>query len=98
MYVGPIYGGNNTIGSDNLPVPSAFYKVVVDRHMNEVMGFVMPQEAIKKGPVAHWRVTMSDIQAKAKISLPLPTDVVEATETWPTDLKVWTKKHKAQCG
>ena len=97
IYVGPIYGGTSTIGADALPVPAAFFKVVVDRKANSVMGFIMPQAAVRKGLPDQWRSSVFAIEQRAGVSLPLPEQFHEDAITWTADLSAWRKKHASAC-
>lgn len=100
VYVGPIYEKSTPlIGADKLLVPSAFFKVVVDPTTKQVMGFIMPQKAIRKGSPVPWRALLSDIQSRAAITLALPSGYEEVANasTWPADLKGWRRAHTAAC-
>jgi endonuclease G len=98
VYVGPILlAGDTTLGTDKVEVPSAFYKVVVDRNTHEAIGFVLPQEDIPKGPLDPFLHSIADIQAKAHVNLPLPTPHTESSTVWPADLSHWNSIHKDAC-
>lgn len=97
VYVGPIYWGAGTIGKDKLPIPSAFFKVVVDRKTGDAIGFVMPQKAIPKGEAQPWLTPIARIEEEAKVTLPLPVKWKESTTAWTADLSGWRSKHKEAC-
>jgi endonuclease G len=97
VYVGPIYGVSQTIGPDALPVPAAFFKVVVDHRTGEAVGFIMPQQSIPKGSVEPWRAPISDIQRRARVTLPMPSNLSESREAWPADLANWRRQHAEAC-
>lgn len=100
VYVGPIFvTAKGTIGADKIAVPSAFFKVVIDRSTGETMGFVMPQKAIAKGDPAPWRVAIADIETRAAVHLPLPANETEARigSAWPADLPGWRAAHRKAC-
>lgn len=98
VYVGPIFEtAKGTIGADKITVPSAFFKVVVDRRTNEAAGFVMPQKAIVKGDAEPWRVPIANIESRADVTLPLPSGSREAAHAWPVDLAAWRTAHRKVC-
>jgi DNA/RNA endonuclease G (NUC1) len=98
VYVGPIYSETpKTIGADKLPVPSAFYKIVVDRQTGEEIGFIMPNKPIKKGAAQPWHAAIATIEDRANISLPGPPNASEIATAWPADLAGWRTAHDAIC-
>lgn len=98
VYVGPVIGpADEKLGDDAVDVPAAFFKVVVDRNTGEVIGFVMPQKAIAKGPLAPFIQSVAYIEALASIQLPLPEHFTEAIQVWPTDLAAWNAAHRQAC-
>ena len=97
IFVGPIYGGTQTIGSNALAVPTAFFKVVMDRKTGEALGFIMPQQATPKGSPEPWRVPVAVIETRAKLTLPKPTNFRESSEVWAADLAGWRRDHGAAC-
>jgi endonuclease G len=98
VYVGPIYGETSkTIGADKLPIPSAFYKIVLDRQTGEEVGFIMPNKPIKKGAAQPWHAAIATIEDRANISLPRPPDALENSKAWPADLVGWRRAHNTAC-
>ena len=98
VYVGPIYGETpKTIGADKLSVPSAFYKIVVDRQTGEEVGFIMPNKSIKKGAAQPWRAAIETIEDRANISVPKPPEASESSIAWPADLAGWRAAHSTAC-
>jgi endonuclease G len=98
VYVGPIVGDHDgIIGDDAVDVPTAFYKVVIDRHTGEAVGFVMPQRNVAKGFLEPYRTSLADIAQRAHVSLPLPDHTLEAGAIWPADLAAWKRAHQRMC-
>jgi endonuclease G len=98
IYVGPIYGDTSTtIGEDALVVPTAFFKVAVDKLTYEAVGFIMPQQSVPKGDAELWKTSISDIEHQAHVRLPLPANVSESANAWPADLTRWRKLHRERC-
>lgn len=99
VFVGPILGPNmKTIGPDKIVVPLGFWKVVYDPKTKESLSFIMPQQAVPKGDIGKWQVTLGDVENGAGISLPVdgPRDV--KAPLWPRDDTAWHAAHKAACG
>lgn len=119
VFVGPIFNppkdpdepflqnlhAKGSIGADKIPVPVAFFKVVIDRKTGESMGFVMPQKAIPKGEPTKWRVLIGNIESYADVIIPMPRNssgTALATDaplnaTWPADLSGWRTAHRKAC-
>lgn len=103
IYVGSIMSDTpKVIGRDQVEVPEAFYKVVVDPKTNESIGFIMPNTNIPKGDVSPFIVPIPEIEQRAKIHLPLPDHdptTIDATKPslWYGDVKKWHWEHKATC-
>ncbi|MGO8759346.1 MAG: DNA/RNA non-specific endonuclease [Terracidiphilus sp.] len=79
----------------DIAVPTAFFKIVVDRKTGEVLAFQMPQAAIDKGDVTPWLVTVKSIEKETGIHFGLGES---ATAPWPADIEGWHKAHKEACG
>jgi len=98
VYVGPVMAPTmGAIGADKLPVPSAFFKVVVDRRTAELVDFVMPQKAIAKGELSPWLSSLADVEAAAHVTLPVPSGAREAAKPWDADLSIWRVQHRKAC-
>ncbi len=59
----------------------------------------MPQQAIAKGKLEPWQVSISQVEDAAGIQLSLPANTNPQAEPplWPADLKAWNAKHKELC-
>jgi DNA/RNA endonuclease G (NUC1) len=100
VYVGPIIlNTKRTIGDDQVIVPSAFWKVVVDPANGDTLAFIMPQHAIYKGKLEPWQVSVSQVEQTARVTLPLPanTNRTAGPQLWPANLTAWNEKHKELC-
>ena len=84
IYVGPIYSqkGSRTIGANQVVVPEAFYKVVVDASSREVLAFIYPHEASREAPAA-FKTSLEEVQRRAGLVLPVPPRAVRARAVWP---------------
>ena len=62
-----------------------------------VMGFIMPQREIPKGLPQKWRASISIIEKRARVKLPLPARFHEEPLTWPADLPKWRSRKSEVC-
>ncbi|ANW23638.1 DNA/RNA endonuclease G [Vibrio coralliilyticus] len=93
LYVvtGPIYqGGESSIG-DNVVIPSAFYKVILDPHFNDAIAFVVPHRDVSSSELASFVTTIDDVEQQTGLDFfSLLSDSVENSmesqlwEMWPT--------------
>jgi endonuclease G len=100
VYVGPIVlNPQRTIGRRHVVVPTAFWKVIMDRSRGEALAFIMPQEDIAKGRLEPWQASIDSIERAAGIKLPLPPglDATAIPKLWVTDLAVWRRKKEERC-
>lgn len=98
VYVGSILAANDKrLGASSVDIPSAFYKIVIDRKTGEVIGFVMPQQEIAKGPIEPFVKPVSEISTMAHVTFPLPMNAKEAGASWPADLSAWRVAHSQAC-
>jgi endonuclease G len=100
VYVGPVLlHDTRTIGARKVTVPTAFWKVVVDRSKGDAMAFIMPQKAIPKGDPKKWQTTIATVEDAAGLKLKLPGSIDRETKPapWTTNLAAWKQKHKDTC-
>lgn len=101
VYVGPVIGSADAkIGVDQVDVPVAFWKVLVDRSTGEAVAFEMPQQDVAKGDLSPWQRSIADVERDAAIQLPLPAAVDRDARPaiWAADLTGWRRAHAAACG
>ncbi|AIW13414.1 DNA/RNA non-specific endonuclease [Vibrio tubiashii] len=93
LYVvtGPIYQGNeNTIGN-NVIIPSAFYKVILDPAFNEAIAFIVPHRDVSSSELASFVTTIDAVEQQTGLDFfSLIADSTEESmeaqlwEMWPT--------------
>ena len=101
VYAGPIYGaGDKTIGANNVVVPRAFYKVVVNNNTGAYAGWLFPHAGNQGNDLTKLRVPVSTIQQQAGIQFPVPPAGKELQPggEWTVDFGSLTKAKKAKCG
>ncbi len=101
VYVGPVVSDHpKTIGKNDVAVPNAFWKVLVDAKGRDALAFLMPNRTVRKGPLAPWQTSVAEIEREADVVLPTPAAVDHdaTSKLWPADIAGWTKKHNEICG
>ncbi|MCG9683523.1 DNA/RNA non-specific endonuclease [Vibrio sp. Isolate23] len=93
LYVitGPIYRGNEASIGDNVVIPSAFYKVILDPYFNDAIAFVVPHRDVSSSELVNFVTTVDDVEQQTGLDFfSLISDSVEETmesqlwEMWPT--------------
>ena len=100
VYAGPIYGpGDKTIGLNQVVVPHAFYKIVIDTTTNEVAGFLFPHIGNQGNDLTKVRASIGQIQQLAGVQFAYPANAVELplNYIWPVDYKALTDAKRAKC-
>jgi len=101
IYAGPIYGPKDTtIGSNNVVVPHAFYKIVIDATTNEVAGFLFPHQLGLGTDLTKVRAPITKIKKLANITFTYPATATELplNQLWPVDFGALTKAKQIKCG
>jgi endonuclease G len=98
IYAGPIYDvtTDKKIGSDQVDVPTGFYKIVVDTVTGQYTAFLFPQAGDLGTDLESVHVLLPVVEAKSGLTFPLP---VFATESpiWQYNFKKLTVDIKAKC-
>ena len=66
MVTGPIYAGNETetIGPDQVSVPSYFYKVIFDPVRIEAIAFILPNQKLNSDDLPTFIVSVNQVEAE----------------------------------
>jgi endonuclease G len=98
IYAGPIYdvATDKKIGVDQVDVPTAFYKVVVDMTTGQYVAFLFPQAGDLGNDLESVHTMLTNVEAKAGITFPLPPSAVESP-IWQYSFKKLTDDTKAKC-
>jgi endonuclease G len=95
VYTGPdLSGSTKKIGKDDVLVPTAFWKVVIDEKTGDEIAFYMANKAAPKGDLAPFAVPVGDITTKTSVALPAAN---QTSAMWPVDLPAWRRVHTAKC-
>jgi len=93
LYVvtGPIYQGNESTIGNNVVIPSAFYKVILDPAFNEAIAFVVPHRDVSSSELANFVTTIDNVEQQTGLDFfSLIADSTEETmeaqlwQMWPT--------------
>ena len=93
VYVGPILSDKPKM-VNGVAVPSAFFKIVIDRKTGEMLAFELPQKSLAKGPLDPWLTAVTAIEQETGIHF---GEHVNGNALWPADLAAWHAAHKANC-
>jgi endonuclease G len=81
--VGPVLNPLlGTLGADQLPIPSAFWKVEMDMTTLEVQSFLYPNAATDE-EASSFLTSFAAVQQAAGIQIPLPATAKFSTNVWP---------------
>jgi endonuclease G len=106
VYVGSLYssafGTPKTIGK-GVVVPTAFYKIVINKETNEVAGWEFPHVAPYPNlgnDLTKYRVLVSTIMQHAKVVFEFPSNVkeLEVGKEWSVDFGALTAAKRQKCG
>lgn len=100
VYVGPVLPALvKWIGPNEVGIPTAFFKVVIDMNSKEAIAFVMPQDNIPKGDLEPWQVAVADVEGQTSLDLPLPSgaDRTAKPPLWPADRAAWNNAKREKC-
>lgn len=85
IFTGPIYEGGpkETIGKNNVAVPTHLYKIIYDPHKAEAIAFIMPNERLKSEDMPKYIVTIREVETKTHLDFlsSLDKDVQDVIET-----------------
>ncbi|MDE1150492.1 MAG: DNA/RNA non-specific endonuclease [Azospirillaceae bacterium] len=87
-----------TIGTDEVAIPSAYWKVVVDG-TGQVAAFIMENVPTPKGDLAPYAVSINQVEQAAGFTLPLPANIDKTvvSTVWPADTQGFQKQKQASC-
>ena len=93
LYVvtGPIYQGNESTIGNNVIIPSAFYKVILDPAFNEAIAFIVPHRDVSSSELASFVTTIDAVEQQTGLDFfSLIANSTEESmeaqlwEMWPT--------------
>ena len=98
IYAGPVYdvATDKKIGTDQVDVPTGFYKIVVDTVTGQYVAFLFPQAGDLGNDLESVHTMLTNVEAKAGITFPLPPNAVES-KIWVYDFRKLTVDTKAKC-
>lgn len=100
VYTGSIVDpAGKKMADTDIEVPSAFYKVAIDRKTKNSIAFIMKNEATPKGHVANFQVSIANVEVQSGITFQVPegTDKTQRVQMWEYSNSAWMKHHKELC-
>jgi endonuclease G len=101
VYAGNVYDrSSKTIGPNQVVVPNALYKIVVDTTTLEAIGYIVPNTPTNgEGSIDKYRAPINDISKMTGVFFPLPPKVTEVGigREWKADIRDFRKDKKTVC-
>lgn len=100
VYSGPIYSMTDPkIGNNQVVVPHAFYKIVIDNKTREVLAFIFPHKNDLGKDIQVAQSTVSEVERRTGLKFPLPQNPVlnKTTRDYTVDFGALTKAKQAKC-
>lgn len=102
VMAGPIFDQrlSGTIGPNRLPIPAAFWKVIVDQRADAALAFIMPNVDPEYGySLGQYQVSLGEVELRASLRLPLGAQFERSRkpEIWPADLAGWARVKGTSC-
>ncbi|QWV95374.1 DNA/RNA non-specific endonuclease [Geomonas oryzisoli] len=92
IYSGPIYpkGAVKTIGRNQVAVPAALYKVILDPARHEALALIMPNQALESDDMPKYLVPVREVERQTGLDFfsTLPKDEQDRIET-PVPPALW---------
>ena len=102
IYVGGIYNNTNKKIGNNVTVPHAYYKIVIDNNTGSVAGWLFPHTAPYPNlgnDLTKFRVSVSEIMKLSGVVYSFPTNANElpAGGEWSVDFGKLTQSKRDKC-
>jgi endonuclease G len=100
IYAGSIYDLNSDrrIGPNQVIVPRAFYKIVINNVSGQSLAFVFPHRNDLGTDLRSVQTTVADIERYTGVSFPVPDRHDVRNPLWPIDLAPMTASRRTKCG
>jgi endonuclease G len=87
------------IGQNQVVVPLALFKIVIDTQTNEALAFVMYHKESQPTDISLVQTTIADVEQKTGITFPVPKGVDKNAKPpiWAADLGNVTQQKKLKC-
>lgn len=99
VYAGPIYDitQDTTIGPNNVIVPYAFYKIVVDIKKRQSLAFIFENNKKTGKDINHYQVTVADIEHATGIEFDIPDNKIDKHDIWTINTVILSTAKKKLC-
>lgn len=86
-----------TIGNNKIPVPTVFWKIIVDTETNETLAFMFPHKANLGSDISKYQTTVKQIESAADIKIDLGQQEDKINDIWASDLKSFEDAKRSNC-
>jgi len=99
IYAGPIYNlkENYTIGPNQVTVPHAFYKIIIDTTRAQSLAFVFENNKKKSKDLSFYQTTVADIESATDIVFKVPDDKHIKNDIWTINTVLLYTAKKKKC-
>jgi endonuclease G len=100
IYAGSIYdlNGDHRIGPNQVIVPRAFYKIVINNVSRQSLAFVFPHRSNLGTDLRSVQATVADVERYTGVSFSIPDAHDARNPIWPIDLAPIVSARRARCG
>ena len=98
IYAGNIWSASSkTIGANNVVVPDALYKILIDNTSKKSIAFIMNNQNGIDSDFTKYQVTIADVEKASGYTFPVPDAKNVKNAILPVDLKGIADDKKNQC-
>ena len=96
IYAGSIYdiATDKTVGPDNVVVPHAFYKIIIDDTIRVSLAFIFPHTNGLGRDVSTMQSTVANVESATGITFPVPDSKTVRNQLWSINLAPMTAAKK----
>ena len=99
IHAGPIYdiAQDKTIGPNNVVVPHAYYKIIIDTNKNQSLAFIFENGKITRKDLGYYQVTVADVERTTGIKFDVPDYTTYKNDIWTINTVILNIAKKKLC-